>query len=187
MHTDRPGAQRFEPGFGTACVSVLWTDNNMAPSSDSDSFYHVNLACIACPIPCQDQSLGFLSETSPTSQTWYPPLSAPQSIKSFLALAPMLVQVNPCLVPCSQSHQAACINVAFLSTRRDEVDYLLIDTPPGTSDEHLSITSYLNETGVDGAVIVTTPQVRLAQQCANLTLSNSLVDKAELRVAGKPD
>jgi len=64
---------------------------------------------------------------------------------------------------------------------------LLIDTPPGTSDEHLSITSYLNETGVDGAVIVTTPQVRLAQQCANLTLSNSLVDKAELRVAGKPD
>jgi len=40
----------------------------------------------------------------------------------------------------------------------DELDYLLVDTPPGTSDEHLSITSYLNETGVDGAVIVTTPQ-----------------------------
>ena len=40
----------------------------------------------------------------------------------------------------------------------DHLDYLLVDTPPGTSDEHLSITSYLNETGVDGAIIVTTPQ-----------------------------
>ena len=45
-----------------------------------------------------------------------------------------------------------------LCMARDELDYLLVDTPPGTSDEHLSITSYLNETGVDGAVIVTTPQ-----------------------------
>ena len=40
----------------------------------------------------------------------------------------------------------------------DQLDYLLVDTPPGTSDEHLSITTYLNETGVDGAIIVTTPQ-----------------------------
>jgi len=40
----------------------------------------------------------------------------------------------------------------------DQLDYLLIDTPPGTSDEHLSITSFLKETGIDGAIIVTTPQ-----------------------------
>lgn len=39
-----------------------------------------------------------------------------------------------------------------------ELDYLLVDTPPGTSDEHLSVNSYLRESGVDGAVIVTTPQ-----------------------------
>lgn len=39
-----------------------------------------------------------------------------------------------------------------------EMDYLLVDTPPGTSDEHLSVNSYLKESGVDGAVIVTTPQ-----------------------------
>jgi len=38
------------------------------------------------------------------------------------------------------------------------LDILLIDTPPGTSDEHLSITQYLAESGIDGAVIVTTPQ-----------------------------
>jgi Mrp family chromosome partitioning ATPase len=39
-----------------------------------------------------------------------------------------------------------------------ELDYLVIDTPPGTSDEHLSVNSLLKESGVDGAVLVTTPQ-----------------------------
>ena len=39
-----------------------------------------------------------------------------------------------------------------------ELDYLIVDTPPGTSDEHLSVSSFLKESGVDGAVIVTTPQ-----------------------------
>jgi Mrp family chromosome partitioning ATPase len=38
------------------------------------------------------------------------------------------------------------------------LDFLLVDTPPGTTDEHLSVNSYLKESGVDGAVIVTTPQ-----------------------------
>ncbi|VEU22046.1 DEKNAAC103052 [Brettanomyces naardenensis] len=39
-----------------------------------------------------------------------------------------------------------------------KLDYLVIDTPPGTTDEHLSVSTYLKETGIDGALLVTTPQ-----------------------------
>ncbi len=40
------------------------------------------------------------------------------------------------------------------------LDYLVVDAPPGTSDEHISIAQFLQADPVaDGAVIVTTPQV----------------------------
>jgi Mrp family chromosome partitioning ATPase len=39
-----------------------------------------------------------------------------------------------------------------------ELDYLVVDTPPGTSDEHLSVVQYLKSTNIDGAIIITTPQ-----------------------------
>ncbi|KAJ2840801.1 cytosolic Fe-S cluster assembly factor nbp35 [Coemansia sp. 'formosensis'] len=37
-------------------------------------------------------------------------------------------------------------------------EYLLVDTPPGTSDEHLSIVQLLRESGISGAIVLTTPQ-----------------------------
>lgn len=42
-----------------------------------------------------------------------------------------------------------------------ELDYLIIDTPPGTSDEHIAIAEELNKCPelIFGAVIVTTPQL----------------------------
>ena len=38
------------------------------------------------------------------------------------------------------------------------LDYLIIDSPPGTSDEHISVVQFLQAGHVDGALIVTTPQ-----------------------------
>ena len=50
------------------------------------------------------------------------------------------------------------------------LDYLIVDTPPGTSDEHISIVQYLNDArpmstsnnvgggGASGAIVVTTPE-----------------------------
>lgn len=39
-----------------------------------------------------------------------------------------------------------------------ELDYLLIDTPPGTSDEHMAVLDGLRDCAPDGCVVVTTPQ-----------------------------
>ena len=35
---------------------------------------------------------------------------------------------------------------------------MIVDTPPGTSDEHLSIVQYLKPCDLSGSIIVTTPQ-----------------------------
>lgn len=40
----------------------------------------------------------------------------------------------------------------------EELDYLIIDTPPGTSDEHITVMECMREVKCDGAIIVTTPQ-----------------------------
>lgn len=41
----------------------------------------------------------------------------------------------------------------------DGLDYLIVDTPPGTSDEHISTVQYLQKAGtIAGAVLVTTPE-----------------------------
>ena len=54
-----------------------------------------------------------------------------------------------------------------------DLDALIIDTPPGTSDEHITVMESLRESATDvtGAVLVTTPQavavgdVRWAGRC----------------------
>ncbi|KNH04704.1 nucleotide-binding protein [Perkinsela sp. CCAP 1560/4] len=62
------------------------------------------------------------------------------------------------------------------------LDVLLFDTPPGTTDEHISTVNILNDsTGVDGAVVVTTPhELSIADVRRELTFCN----KANLRVLG---
>ena len=40
-----------------------------------------------------------------------------------------------------------------------DIDYLIIDTPPGTSDEHITVMENLRNYNPDGAILVTTPQV----------------------------
>ncbi|KAJ8897266.1 hypothetical protein PR048_002612 [Dryococelus australis] len=39
-----------------------------------------------------------------------------------------------------------------------DIDYLIIDTPPGTSDEHITVMENVKDLNCDGAVIITTPQ-----------------------------
>ncbi len=63
----------------------------------------------------------------------------------------------------------------------ENLDYLIIDTPPGTSDEHISIVNYLAKTNLLGAIIVTTPQeVALADVRKEINFCN----KTGLKVIG---
>ncbi|XP_011497809.1 PREDICTED: cytosolic Fe-S cluster assembly factor NUBP2 homolog [Ceratosolen solmsi marchali] len=39
-----------------------------------------------------------------------------------------------------------------------DIDYLIIDTPPGTSDEHITVMENLRNVKCDGAIVITTPQ-----------------------------
>ena len=91
-----------------------------------------------------------------------------------------------CPVSTDQSQTLAVMSIGFLLNNQDDAvvwrgpkknamikqfltdvvwndrDVLIIDTPPGTSDEHITVMEALKETGVtaviDGAVLVTTPQ-----------------------------
>ncbi|KAG8180193.1 hypothetical protein JTE90_017707 [Oedothorax gibbosus] len=62
-----------------------------------------------------------------------------------------------------------------------DLDYLLVDTPPGTSDEHLSVVKYLQSTHLKGAVIVTTPQ---EASLLDVRKEISFCNKVELPVIG---
>lgn len=52
----------------------------------------------------------------------------------------------------------ALIRQFLSSVAWGELDYLIIDTPPGTSDEHLSLMSYLPKQNLTGAILVSTPE-----------------------------
>lgn len=56
----------------------------------------------------------------------------------------------------------AMINQFVNNVMWGDLDYLIIDTPPGTSDEHLAIVEALVAHPQTQAIIVTTPQVKSA-------------------------
>jgi Mrp family chromosome partitioning ATPase len=55
--------------------------------------------------------------------------------------------------------KTAMIKQFFTDVQWGEIDYLVIDTPPGTSDEHISLAEILRDYRVDGSILVTSPQM----------------------------
>jgi Mrp family chromosome partitioning ATPase len=56
------------------------------------------------------------------------------------------------------SHKTKRIKQFLKDVYWDELDFLIVDTPPGTSDEQITVINSLGAANVDGAIIVTTPQ-----------------------------
>ena len=64
----------------------------------------------------------------------------------------------------SVSLECLCLHAEMIGDFMQNVywsdrDFLVIDTPPGTSDEHISVIQNLHSYNPDGAILVTTPQV----------------------------
>jgi Mrp family chromosome partitioning ATPase len=81
--------------------------------------------------------------------------------------------------------KTAMIRQFFKDVLWDETDYLLVDTPPGTSDEHISLAETLQRDArpgqVAGAVVVTTPQ---AVSTADVRKELNFCAKTGIRVLG---
>eukprot|EP00049_Salpingoeca_infusionum_P018231 m.356322 g.356322 ORF g.356322 m.356322 type:complete len:294 (+) comp17504_c0_seq1:139-1020(+) len=77
--------------------------------------------------------------------------------------------------------KTAMIKQMLTDVRWGELDYLIIDTPPGTSDEHLTIVKALAGVNPDGAVLVTTPQ---GVALADVRREASFCKKAKLPILG---
>lgn len=81
--------------------------------------------------------------------------------------------------------KTAMIRQFFKDVLWPEIDYLLIDTPPGTSDEHISLAETLHKDArpeqIAGAVVVTTPQ---AVATADVRKELNFCAKTAIKVLG---
>ena len=76
----------------------------------------------------------------------------------------------------------AMIKQFLTDTAWGALDVLVVDTPPGTSDEHITVMENLKAlTVVDGAVLVTTPQ---ALAVGDVRRELTFCKKAKLKVLG---
>ncbi|KAK4521869.1 PPM-type phosphatase domain-containing protein [Mucor velutinosus] len=91
------------------------------------------------------------------SQGWVPVYADENQRLSCMSIGFLLTNKNDSVV-WRGPKKNAMIKQFLQDVYWGELDYLLIDTPPGTSDEHIGIVEYLKEFNPDGAVIVTTPQ-----------------------------
>lgn len=68
---------------------------------------------------------------------------------------------DPSRDPCHLTSlvSAALIKQFVSDVAWGQLDYLVVDTPPGTSDEHMAAVEALRPYSPLGAVVVTTPQV----------------------------
>ncbi|KAF0314105.1 Cytosolic Fe-S cluster assembly factor nubp1-A [Amphibalanus amphitrite] len=86
---------------------------------------------------------------------WLPPLS-PCGVK-VLSVGSMLPSADAA-VALRGPRKTHLVRSMLRDTLWGRLTYLIIDTPPGTSDEHLSLARLLRDTRPDGVVLVTTPQ-----------------------------
>ncbi|KAL7887802.1 hypothetical protein AOLI_G00055230 [Acnodon oligacanthus] len=88
---------------------------------------------------------------------WVPVYADPQQHLALMSIGFLLDDPDEAVV-WRGPKKTALIGQFVRDVAWGELDVLLVDTPPGTSDEHLAVLESLRKHRVDGAVLVTTPQ-----------------------------
>lgn len=117
-------------------------------------------------------------------QGWMPvPIPVPDNLKGELKVISLgfLLDDKGNSVVWRGPKKASMIKQFISSVAWGELDYLLIDTPPGTGDEHISIAEQLRWSNPDGAIIVTTPQ---SVATADVKKEINFCRKVELNILG---
>jgi len=137
-------------GVGKSSVSsqIAWTLANRG--------YQVGVLDIDICGPSMPRMLGVEDQEVHRSNLGWSPVSASDNL-SVMSVGFMLQNKTDAIV-WRGPRKTALIKQFLSEVDWDALDFLIVDAPPGTSDEHISITHYLKECSPDGAVIVTTPQ-----------------------------
>jgi len=90
-------------------------------------------------------------------QGWVPVYTSPEQTLGVMSIGFLLNKKDDPVV-WRGPKKNAMIKQFLTDVYWQDIDYLIIDTPPGTSDEHITVMENLKNVPVDGAVLVTTPQ-----------------------------
>uniref|UniRef100_A0A1I8BRF4 Cytosolic Fe-S cluster assembly factor NUBP1 homolog n=1 Tax=Meloidogyne hapla TaxID=6305 RepID=A0A1I8BRF4_MELHA len=107
--------------------------------------------------PSQARMFGCENESVHSSEEGWAPVFVKDNL--FLMSISFLVESRNDAIIWRGPRKNALIKQFLRDVDWGNVDFLLIDTPPGTSDEHISVVQLLLQASqLDGALIVTTPQ-----------------------------
>lgn len=106
--------------------------------------------------PSLPRMLGCANENIHESNTGWTPVYVTDNLAT-MSIQYMLPEDDSAII-WRGSKKNALIKKFLKDVDWDCLDYLIVDTPPGTSDEHISINKFMKDSGIDGALIVTTPQ-----------------------------
>ena len=164
-------------GKGGVGKSTLTSQLAWGFSADEDT--HVGLMDVDICGPSIPRIMGCIGEQIHTSGTGWSPVYVTDNL-GVMSIGFMLQNSDDAVI-WRGPKKNGLIKQFLKDVDWGELDYLLVDTPPGTSDEHLSTSQYLKACGIDGAIIVTTPQ-----EVALLDVRKELdfCQKAGIRILG---
>ncbi|XP_066601181.1 cytosolic Fe-S cluster assembly factor nubp1 [Prorops nasuta] len=139
-------------GVGKSTITTMVSRSLAANNPDK------NIAILDIDMcgPSQPRVLGVLGEKVHESGSGWSPVYIEDNL-SLMSIGFMLESSSAAVI-WRGPKKNAMISKFLSEVDWGNLDYLILDTPPGTSDEHLSTVRYMRQAGITGAIIVTTPQ-----------------------------